>query len=111
MRRLAADDVRPHCLAGLVGPCWQLTTERFLDSGGKKSLPKRNDMAEPPPSGPGRVPPPALLDAELLQHARDGDESAFRQLMDRHGAYLYGIARTLAGAGRQSDAEDLVQET
>lgn len=49
-------------------------------------------------------------DAELLRLSYAGDESAFRELVDRHSRYLTGIARSLA-ANNAADAEDLVQET
>jgi len=52
-------------------------------------------------------------DSELLNQIRRGDraaQDAFRQLLDRHGRYLFGVAHSLTG-GNASDAEDLVQET
>jgi len=48
-------------------------------------------------------------DADLLKQSRDGNEAAFRTLVDRHGRYLYGIAHSLLG--NSADAEDVVQET
>jgi RNA polymerase sigma-70 factor (ECF subfamily) len=48
-------------------------------------------------------------DRELLQRLGQGDQSAFRALVDRHARYLYGIAMTLTG--HAADAEDVVQET
>lgn len=48
-------------------------------------------------------------DAELLRRIGGGDESAFRELTDRHARYLFGIAHSLTG--NPSDAEDVVQET
>jgi len=47
-------------------------------------------------------------DAELLRRIQD-DPSAFRELVNRHARYLYGIAFSLSG--NAADAEDLVQET
>lgn len=52
-------------------------------------------------------------DIELLDQIRRGDRSAqaaFRELLDRHARYLFGVAHSLSG-GNPSDAEDLVQET
>jgi RNA polymerase sigma-70 factor (ECF subfamily) len=49
-------------------------------------------------------------DKELVRRLNQGDESAYRELLERHGRYLYGIAHSLSG-GNPSDAEDLVQET
>ena|SRR5688572_20388608 len=49
-------------------------------------------------------------DGELVRRLNQGDESAYRELLERHGRYLYGIAHSLSG-GNSADAEDLVQET
>jgi len=48
-------------------------------------------------------------DAELLRRTAHDDPAAFRELVDRHARYLYGIAFSLSG--NAADAEDLVQET
>jgi RNA polymerase sigma-70 factor (ECF subfamily) len=48
-------------------------------------------------------------DAELLARARGGDQPAFARLVERHGPYLFGIARSLVRDAH--DAEDVVQET
>ncbi|MFI5337564.1 MAG: RNA polymerase sigma factor [Opitutales bacterium] len=48
-------------------------------------------------------------DAALLQRTRRGDQDAFRELVERHGRYLLGIAVALSR--NPADAEDLVQET
>lgn len=48
-------------------------------------------------------------DAELLRQIGRGDESAFRELVNRHSRYLYGIAFSLTQ--NTADAEDVVQET
>jgi RNA polymerase sigma-70 factor (ECF subfamily) len=53
-------------------------------------------------------------DTELLNQIRRGDrtaqQAAFRELLARHGRYLFGVAHSLTG-GNATDAEDLVQET
>jgi len=59
------------------------------------------------PSGP----PDGLQysdDAELARRIAHGSRQAFRALVDRHGPYLYGVARAIAGSAE--DAEDAVQE-
>lgn len=48
-------------------------------------------------------------DVQILHRAVRGDERAFAQVVDRHGPYLFGIARTLLT--NTADAEDAVQET
>jgi len=48
-------------------------------------------------------------DAQLLRQVGRGDETAFRELVDRHARYLYGIAYSLTQ--NAADAEDVVQET
>lgn len=48
-------------------------------------------------------------DAQLMRSIGRGDESAFRELVNRHARYLYGIAYSLTQ--NPSDAEDVVQET
>jgi RNA polymerase sigma-70 factor (ECF subfamily) len=52
---------------------------------------------------------PVPDDAQLLRLIGRGDESAFRELVNRHARYLYGIAYSLTQ--NPSDAEDVVQET
>jgi RNA polymerase sigma-70 factor (ECF subfamily) len=54
---------------------------------------------------PRRVPD----DAELLRRTAHDDPTAYRELVQRHARYLYGIAFSLSG--NAADAEDLVQET
>jgi len=48
-------------------------------------------------------------DLELVRRTRHGELEAFHELVDRHGAYLYGLAVSLLGS--TTDAEDAVQET
>jgi RNA polymerase sigma-70 factor (ECF subfamily) len=48
-------------------------------------------------------------DVELLRRIGHGTQDAFRELVNRHSRYLYGIAYSLTG--NSSDAEDVVQET
>ena len=48
-------------------------------------------------------------DGELVRRIRHGDNSAFGQLVDRHGRRLLGTALTMLG--NAADAEDAVQET
>jgi len=52
---------------------------------------------------------PANLDEELVRAALRGDAHAFRQLYDRHHAYVAAIAWRLVR--RHATAEDLVQDT
>jgi RNA polymerase sigma-70 factor (ECF subfamily) len=48
-------------------------------------------------------------DAELVQQIRNGDELAFKELVNRHSDYLYGLA--YSQMGNAADAEDVLQET
>lgn len=50
-----------------------------------------------------------LSDAELVQKIRGGDEAAFRELVNRYGDTLYGLACSVMG--NATDAEDVLQET
>ena len=48
-------------------------------------------------------------DSRLVGSARDGDASAFHELVDRYAGFLFALALSLSG--NAADAEDLVQET
>jgi RNA polymerase sigma-70 factor (ECF subfamily) len=48
-------------------------------------------------------------DGEAVLRARDGDEEAFRLLVERHSRPLHRLAFRMTG--RPADAEDVVQET
>ena len=48
-------------------------------------------------------------DGQLFSGVQRGDEAAVRELLSRHGDYLYGIARTLTRT--PADADDAVQDT
>jgi len=48
-------------------------------------------------------------DLELVNRAREGDPSAFHELVDRYANYLFAVAVSLSG--NTVDAEDIVQET
>ena len=48
-------------------------------------------------------------DLELLRESQQGDETAFRELVDRHASGLFRLG--LALVGNTADAEDIVQET
>lgn len=50
-----------------------------------------------------------MTDEQLLETARNGEESAFRQLMDRYLDAIYGFA--LQYAKNSEDAEDIAQDT
>jgi RNA polymerase sigma-70 factor (ECF subfamily) len=47
-------------------------------------------------------------DAELVQRARSGDESAFQALVERHSRPLFRLAYRMTG--NDHDAEDVVQD-
>ncbi len=49
-----------------------------------------------------------LDDAAAVARARDGDEDAFRVLVERHSRGIYRLAYRMTG--RAEDAEDVVQE-
>ena len=48
-------------------------------------------------------------DPKLLQMASEGDAAAFHELVDRHAASLFRLARAMTG--NAADAEDVMQET
>lgn len=50
-----------------------------------------------------------MTDEQLLEAAKDGDESAFRNLMDRYIDAIYGFA--FQYARNEEDAEDIAQDT
>lgn len=50
-----------------------------------------------------------ISDSDLIRKAVHGDESAFREIVDRYANELYKLARVLSGS--VTDAEDIVQET
>ena len=51
---------------------------------------------------------PRVSDAELVARARDGDSSAFGELVDRHRTAVFRAA--LAALGSRSDADDATQD-
>lgn len=59
----------------------------------------------PAPDGTPKLP----SDAELLEQIAQGSQQAFGELVNRHGRYLYAVARSLCDD--VADAEDVVQET
>ncbi|MGE3854063.1 MAG: RNA polymerase sigma factor, partial [Planctomycetota bacterium] len=60
--------------------------------------------SEPDPAG-------ADMHARSLQaRLAAGEEAAFAELYDTHGAQLFRIATAIVGAGRQADAEDALQD-
>jgi RNA polymerase sigma-70 factor, ECF subfamily len=65
------------------------------------------DIAARPAPEPQAAEVPS--DVELLRRIAHGAQDAFRELVDRHSRYLYGIAYSLTG--HSTDAEDVVQET
>ena len=50
-----------------------------------------------------------LTDADLLERSAAGDRAAFDEVVRRHSASVFRLARTLVE--RQVDAEDLLQQT
>lgn len=59
-------------------------------------------------TSPVRENRPETCDADLLRQAAAGDNSAFRQLMDRHADRMFRLASTLTGSA--TEAEDVLQE-
>lgn len=51
----------------------------------------------------------SLSDEELAVRAKDGDEAAFSELVDRFTPVVFRVARGITGS--RQDAEDIVQET
>src|SRR5689334_18242665 len=62
--------------------------------------------APDPPRLTPQMPPD---DAAEVAQARNGDQAAFRSLVERHGRSIYRMAFRIAG--KHEDAEDVVQET
>lgn len=52
---------------------------------------------------------PHPTDPDLMRRASDGDDAAYRGLVDRHAPHLYRLAFSLVG--NAVDAEDVLQET
>ena len=50
-----------------------------------------------------------MTDLELIDLVRNGDDDAFRQLVERHSRAIYRSAYRITGNG--ADADDVVQET
>jgi RNA polymerase sigma-70 factor (ECF subfamily) len=73
------------------------------------------EIAERPSPAPQAAPATSATsmavpsDIELLRRIGHGAQDAFRELVNRHSRYLYGIAFSLTG--NSTDAEDVVQET
>ena len=51
---------------------------------------------------------PPVTESEILKRARDGDQDAFRLLVERYTSKVFGLARNILGNDR--DAEDVVQD-
>ena len=51
---------------------------------------------------------PDVSDADLIGRARNGDEDAFGQLIERHYDFVYRVA--YRWCGRKADAEDVAQD-
>lgn len=50
-----------------------------------------------------------MSDVDLVRKARDGDETAYHEMVDRYADDLYRLAFSLVG--NAADAEDVLQET
>jgi RNA polymerase sigma-70 factor, ECF subfamily len=59
-------------------------------------------------AGPSSDDKLSISDQDLLRRGQTGDEKAFAGLAERHGRYLFGIARSLTNS--LMDAEDVYQE-
>src|SRR5438552_8074934 len=68
----------------------------------------RNFELLTPPAPPRLMNQMPLDDAAAVAKARDGDQEAFRVLVDRHSRSIYRLAFRMTG--RAEDAEDVVQE-
>jgi len=60
-------------------------------------------------ANPAEDAPLTITDEELLAEARQGDQDAFHELIDRYAEGLFRLAFRLVGSG--ADAEDVLQET
>lgn len=72
---------------------------------------QERDGQSPPGRGSGTSSREATVDSDSVLMARlaDGEDAAFRILIDRHLAAVLGLARRLLG--ETSEAEDVAQET
>ncbi|MGH7543455.1 MAG: RNA polymerase sigma factor [Gemmatimonadota bacterium] len=72
--------------------------------------PRTDRTTADPTSGPGAAGPPSgVPDRELLDRARQGDERAFRLLVESYEGRVASVVTAMLGAG--DEAEDVGQET
>src|ERR1700760_4727845 len=74
-------------------------------------VPAEPAVADVKAADPAMVAAPLIHDEDepLLRRLAEDDESAFRQLVERHIDRAYGIALRIVGG--RADAEDVVQDT
>src|SRR5439155_25115322 len=103
--REGAAPAEPACSARLGGSLALPRITRFFGKKTASSCNSTHGMTSPPAAGEAL---PAPDDSQLLHEIRRGSESAFAELVRRHGPDLYALAQALVR--HQHDPEDLVQE-
>ena len=83
-------------------------TPRAETIAGSRRLTRVHDSDPGPGNRPGPDAGTAAEEAAVLARIRDGDHTAFRELIDRHTSSLLAVARRMLKV--DGDAEDIVQE-
>lgn len=83
-------------------------TPKVETTAGSRYVTRVHDSGPGPGDRPGPGAGTAAEEAAVLARIRDGDGTAFRELIDRHTGVLLAVARRMLKV--DGDAEDIVQE-